>query len=410
MVLTFLVSFLLFLDDWVTFWNGENTIAWTLFFQMFVVMVLNGVFPDGQFSAIQSKWLALALRATVLILPLHTILYGIFLYGKFQSTGWTVGLFWEIFLAGVVGLCVLGYALSSFYPLEKWMNGIGAVNVGAGALVIILLGLVNTPFLDPKPMTISSQVKRLMSNEIHPDVFNYYNLGMRLGKLGQSHLAQLTHLEEHPNAQLIRKNAVNSISNMGCHNKPDFLSTPVKPKKPERGKIYLIPLDEEAKLIVSKMIPYYQKNYSLTVHSLSNHSGIDEDDLYNMILNWDRNQLIAEEMIGALKRLFPNLAQDPNAILIGITSDDMYIRKYRWRFAFAYRDANRFAIISTARMEPLWYGTTEDPIIFHQRARKMVSRYIGFMYYGLNTNNDKHSVLCNSIGGIEDLDTIGEWF
>jgi hypothetical protein len=44
------------------------------------------------------------------------------------------------------------------------------------------------------------------------------------------------------------------------------------------------------------------------------------------------------------------------------------------------------------------------------RVRKMVTKDIAILYYGKPQSNDPHSVLYNQIGGIEELDQVGEDF
>ncbi len=82
-----------------------------------------------------------------------------------------------------------------------------------------------------------------------------------------------------------------------------------------------------------------------------------------------------------------------------------------WRFAFGWRVVNaRTAVVSTARMslhykgEPFW-GTSVKV-----RMRKIVTKDIGILYYGLSQSDNPKSVLYNSILGIQELDKVGEGF
>ena len=44
------------------------------------------------------------------------------------------------------------------------------------------------------------------------------------------------------------------------------------------------------------------------------------------------------------------------------------------------------------------------------RLRKIVTKDIGILYYGLPHSDNPHSVLYNQIMGIEELDAVGEDF
>jgi hypothetical protein len=65
-----------------------------------------------------------------------------------------------------------------------------------------------------------------------------------------------------------------------------------------------------------------------------------------------RFQLIAGELPGSMVRKHPKLSWEPGAVVIGVTAQDMYISAFTWNLAFGYREGNRFALLSTARMDP----------------------------------------------------------
>ena len=123
-----------------------------------------------------------------------------------------------------------------------------------------------------------------------------------------------------------------------------------------------------------------------------------------------RQQVIAEEAINLMKLRYPNLASDPNAVVIGLTDEDLFIRKRDSQYAFSYRAQRRFAVVSTARMDPANLGGAANEVLAEARLRKMVLKNIGVLYYLLPTNHDPNSVLYDDVGGVEDLDNMGEDF
>jgi predicted Zn-dependent protease len=127
-------------------------------------------------------------------------------------------------------------------------------------------------------------------------------------------------------------------------------------------------------------------------------------------INKERQQVIAEEAIALIKLRYPNIAADPNAIVIGLTDADMYIRKEKWQYAFSYRKERRFAVISSARMNPVNLGGVANDALLESRLRKMVLKNIGSLYYLFPLNHDPRSLLYQDIGGVEDLDKMGEDF
>jgi predicted Zn-dependent protease len=107
----------------------------------------------------------------------------------------------------------------------------------------------------------------------------------------------------------------------------------------------------------------------------------------------------------------PEYTSDPRAILIGFTSDDIYPTSQNWKFAFGWRlGSSHAAVVSTARMSLHYIGQPMDLNLSETRLRKMVTKDIGILYYGLPQNQNPKSVLYNGIMGIEELDQVGEDF
>ena len=59
-------------------------------------------------------------------------------------------------------------------------------------------------------------------------------------------------------------------------------------------------------------------------------------------------------------------------------------------------------------MDPQTYGDPADRDLFEARVRKMLTKYIGLLYYGLEESPDPKSPLYSSIGGLEALDNVTE--
>jgi len=123
-----------------------------------------------------------------------------------------------------------------------------------------------------------------------------------------------------------------------------------------------------------------------------------------------RQQVIAEEAINLMRARYPELASDPNAIVIGLTNDDLFIRHEDDQYAFCYRMLARFAVVSSARMDPTNLGGSADELLTESRMRKMLLKNIGILYYRLPVNHDPKSVLYEDVEELADLDKMGEDF
>ena len=126
-----------------------------------------------------------------------------------------------------------------------------------------------------------------------------------------------------------------------------------------------------------------------------------------------RSQLIADELIAAVRSRYPTLVRNPRARVIAITAQDMYnkARRETWRYAFSLRsNENSVAVVSYARMDPAYLGNTPEEELLRSRLRKMVIKNIGIMYYGLPVSRDPRSVLYGNVLGLDDLDYMSEFF
>ena len=195
-------------------------------------------------------------------------------------------------------------------------------------------------------------------------------------------------------------------TSINCGDHPDRSSSNLEGE----GKVYFIPLGDFPSESVALLVAYYKQKFDLRIETLP---GLSLED---NVRDSSRNQLVAENVIAMMKNLNSALALDHEAILIGITNEDMYIQKNAWRFAFAWRERDRLAVVSTAHMVPffrrhhfphaLLFGL--DDKLLHCRLKKMVSKYIGLMHYGLSQSNDPKSVLYGPILSLGDLDNMGE--
>ena len=163
-----------------------------------------------------------------------------------------------------------------------------------------------------------------------------------------------------------------------------------------------MPLGEFSKLTAEELASYYKTKYGIPAETLP------AVQIPPSARNAERQQLIAEEAVDLMKRVNSEISGNPNAILIGLTTEDMYISKYDWRFSFSWREQGKYAVVSSGRMNLGRKPVTDDQI--RTRLRKMVTKNVGILYFHLPQSNDPRSVLYRDIGGIQELDYMGEEF
>ena len=173
---------------------------------------------------------------------------------------------------------------------------------------------------------------------------------------------------------------------------------------PNRRKIYFIPVGDFPAESADHLVAHYKDRFNITIETLP------RIQLDSTMVDRSRNQVVAETLVAMVKRQHPSLESDPDAILIALISDDMYISKYAWKFAFTFRQDDKFAVVSIARMDPINFGDPADESLLNRRLRKMVTKNIGILYFRKSQNDNPQSVLYSRVGGIEELDAMSEEF
>jgi predicted Zn-dependent protease len=190
-----------------------------------------------------------------------------------------------------------------------------------------------------------------------------------------------------------------SLLTSGCLRKSKYVPIDKQSLKGS-GKLYLVPLGDFSKLTTEELATYYKAKYGLSLETLP------PVQIPPSARNAEREQLIAEEAVDLMRRVNTEISRNPNAILIGLTSEDMYISKYDWQFSFSWREQGKYAVVSTGRMN--LGRVTDDQIRI--RLRKIVTKNIGILYFHLRQSDDPRSVLYRNVGGIRELDYMGEEF
>ena len=171
------------------------------------------------------------------------------------------------------------------------------------------------------------------------------------------------------------------------------------PSPPVDRDVYLAPIGDFPREDADALVAHYLEKFDLTIEVLPSIPVPDE------AMDAERGQLIAERLIDAVAATRGRGA-DPDAVVIGLTDIDMYIAAQDWNYAYGLRSGGTHAVVSQARMDEGFADEERQ----HQRLRKMVTKNIGILYYGLGVSDDPRSVLYRNILGPQDLDYASEDF
>jgi len=171
-----------------------------------------------------------------------------------------------------------------------------------------------------------------------------------------------------------------------------------------KEKLYFVPLNNYSPAEVTKLVNFCKQKIGVEP------AVMQPVPFALNTVDKKRQQVIAEEAVELMKFKYRDLVSDPNAVVIGLTDQDMYIRNKNWQWAFGYWTGRRFAVVSSARMNPANLGGPANDVLTETRLRKMVLKNIGVLFYTYPINYNPKSVLFDNINSVEDLDNMGEDF
>jgi predicted Zn-dependent protease len=176
--------------------------------------------------------------------------------------------------------------------------------------------------------------------------------------------------------------------------------SPILDPSPLQGRtLYLAPIGDFPAADAEALAQHYREKFGIAILLLPTMPVPTE------AVDPARDQVIAERLIDGLASSY-QVAADPGTIVIGLTSADMYIAARTWTYALSLRAGDRFAVVSSARLSAF----LAEPDTRIQRLRKLVTKNIGVLYFGLEQSTDPGSVLYRSILGPADLDRASEDF
>jgi predicted Zn-dependent protease len=191
------------------------------------------------------------------------------------------------------------------------------------------------------------------------------------------------------------------VSNIVCLVQPQYVPIGLNGLHGS-GEIYFLPLETFPTAVVNRFVSFYRNKYGLSI------SILPALPLPRNAFDTNRGQFVAEELIGFLQQTSRDSQLEAGSTVIALTDQDIYIRKFNWRYAFSFR-SGQLAVISSARMTNRFMGVWPiDPDWQQTRVRKMVTKDIGVLHYHLPLSSHCQSPVFGRIGGPQELDFMGE--
>ena len=177
-----------------------------------------------------------------------------------------------------------------------------------------------------------------------------------------------------------------------------------RPATPEdlapRGRLFFVPVGRQA-ISVQTLAEYYQQKFNFRVEILP------EMPLPQRAYNPVRHQYVAEEILGQMWLSYPELARDPDAVIIALTDEDIFRQAFAGdSFTYSLHGGYHLGVVSTRRMDPAFWGDPPNEAVRLASTRQMLTKYIALMYFHVPLSYDPTSVMHQPLtpdGGADDL-------
>jgi predicted Zn-dependent protease len=167
----------------------------------------------------------------------------------------------------------------------------------------------------------------------------------------------------------------------------------------EGRRLVVVPLGEVAAADLERLAARYRRAYGLEV------TVSPALPLPPQAYDPARRQWFGELLLDTLDRERPATAD--TALVLGVLPHDLYLQSMPWRFALSAFHS-RTAVVSTARLDPVFFHEAPDPERRDERLYKLVTRLLGSALCELPRRGSERSVMRETILSLEDLDGIDE--
>jgi len=177
--------------------------------QAIMLFFINAVYQDDPESNPYPIELHRFIYLGVALLPIYSAIsfYGLSL--RVDQYGWSLSRCWAFLLWSIFALFSLGYLWGIVKLKDHWLRQLSWVNVRMGLLVLALMFVVNSPLLDFRKISVSSQLSRLDSGEISLSEFDYAYFRGKLVKPGYWALENLKESVAESNPEIVVR--INSL-------------------------------------------------------------------------------------------------------------------------------------------------------------------------------------------------------
>lgn len=177
--------------------QGSMLILWL---QALMLFFLNAVYQDDAAARPYPILIHRFIYLGVALLPIYSAIafYGLSL--RVEQYGWSVSRCWGFLLWSFFALFSLGYLWGIIKLRDHWLERLSWVNVRMGLVLLAVMLLINSPLIDFRKISVSSQLNRLANDEVNLTDFDFAYFRYELAHPGYLALQKMKAdvAEEHP--------------------------------------------------------------------------------------------------------------------------------------------------------------------------------------------------------------------
>ena len=165
-------------------WSTGNGTALLLWLLAIILFFTNAVYQDGRETNPYSPIIHRIIFSGLCVMPIISALslYGLVL--RLSQYGWSVERCWAFVVWLILTLLATGYVAGIIRRRAEWTIDLARVNTAMGLVVLAIMLLANSPFLDFRKISLTSQRNRVESGEIELREFDFWYTKRHLARPG----------------------------------------------------------------------------------------------------------------------------------------------------------------------------------------------------------------------------------
>ena len=186
-------------------WQTNSGSALILTLLALALFCVNAVYQDHSQPLPYHLFLHRFVYVGIALLPIYSVIscYGLSL--RINQYGWTVERGLAMLLWAILSTFALGYVIAIIKRRDQWIAVLSKVNIGGGALILLLMLLINSPLLELRQISATSQLARVQNNTLDYADIDLHYFKNNLAAPGYQALQQLKSqlVDSHP--ELVKK-------------------------------------------------------------------------------------------------------------------------------------------------------------------------------------------------------------